>query len=145
MKEFMVFCGIIIGMLMMVVICFKIAKSKKVQRFLLKEGPNWILGQVDETIIEEMKEIARKGYENKETLVEASKKYTIVIELVNEYVEGISVKYQTATVMKSKEELHVFDTGVSEKRAREAPGFCLCVIVFFTVMLISMGVSVFIW
>ena len=87
MKELMVFCGIIIGMLMMVVICFKIAKSKKVQRFLLEDGQKWILGQVDETIIEEMKEIARKGYENKETLVEASKRYTIVIVLANGHVE----------------------------------------------------------
>jgi len=140
MKELMVFCGVIIGVMLMMVICFQIAKSKKVQRFLL-EGPNWILGQVDETIIEEMKEIARKGYENKETLVEASKKYTIVIELVNGHVEEISVKYQTATVTKSKKGLHVFDTGVSEKRAREEACFYLCIIVFFTVMLISMVVN----
>ena len=145
MKELMVFCGIIIGMLMMVVICFKIAKSKKVQRLLLEDGQKWILGQVDETIIEEMKEIARKGYENKETLVEASKKYSIVIELVNGHVEGISVKYQTATVTKSKKGLNVLDAGVSEKRAREATCFYLCIIVFFTVMLISMGGSGFIW
>ena len=115
MKDFMVFCGITIKVILMMVICFQIAKSKKVQRFLLG-GQNWILGQVDETIIEEMKEIARKGYENKETLVEASKRYTIVIVLANGHVEGISVKYQTATVTKSKKGLHVFDTGVSEKR-----------------------------
>ena len=145
MNDFMVVCVVVIAVLIMAMICFQIAKSKKVQRLMLETGNDWILGQVDETIIEEMEKIAIKAYENQvtlqTTLVEASEKYTVVTTLVNGCVEKISVKYQTATVTKSKEGIDVQDIGVHEENARIMTGTYLFLIMDLIALMGYLGSS----
>ncbi|MCI9177455.1 MAG: hypothetical protein HFJ28_02510 [Clostridia bacterium] len=101
-----------------VILSFILAREKRVQKFVLEnKQKNFFIEPDEESVVEQMKEIAQKTFEGKKIPVEESKQYDIYIQLREEKINEVEVRTQRSIVKKTKNEITYKHRGCSPKIA----------------------------